>query len=51
MKYEMYERCENCILKQYCITQRHSYESCDDMVQRYNAGLLIPPELCQTIFI
>lgn len=32
-----------CVLGDYCITQKKSYESCADMVSRYNAGLLLPP--------
>lgn len=28
----------------YCITKKHEHETCDDMVRRYNAGLLLPPE-------
>lgn len=34
----------SCPLLHFCITQKHDYESCDDMVRRYNAGLLLPPE-------
>ena len=33
-----------CPLKEFCLTQKHEYESCADMVSRYNAGLLISPE-------
>lgn len=36
--------CENCPLLHYCLTQKHEWESCLDMVQRYNAGLLLPPD-------
>lgn len=35
---------DNCPLKSYCLTQKHEYQSCDDMVRLYNAGLLLPPE-------
>lgn len=35
---------ESCPLYPYCVTQKHEHESCDDMVRRYNAGLLLPPE-------
>ena len=37
--------CENnkCPLFQYCLTQKHEWETCADMVSRYNAGLLLPP--------
>lgn len=35
---------ETCPLYPYCITQKTEYETCDDMVRRYNAGLLLPPE-------
>lgn len=38
------KRCKNCPLLAYCITQKKDYESCVDMVQRYNNGLLLPPE-------
>lgn len=38
------KRCERCPLLAYCITQKQDYETCNDMVQRYNAGLLMPPE-------
>ena len=40
----MLKRCERCPLLAYCITQKQGYETCNDMVLRYNAGLLIPPE-------
>lgn len=36
--------CENCPLLNYCLTQKAEWDSCDDMVRRYNANLLIPPE-------
>lgn len=35
-------RCEECPLINYCLTQKKDHESCEDMVQRYNNGLLIP---------
>lgn len=35
---------ENCPLYPYCITQKGEHETCDDMVRRYNARLLLPPE-------
>lgn len=35
---------ESCLLYPYCITQKHEWESCNDMVSRYNARLLLPPE-------
>ena len=36
--------CKDCPLLKYCLTQKHEYESCLDMMSRYNAGLLKPPE-------
>lgn len=39
------ENHSNCPLHKYCLTQKKGYESCQDMMNRYNAGLLIPPEL------
>lgn len=36
--------CENCPLIEFCLTQKSEWESCNDMVSRYNAGLLLPPE-------
>ena len=37
-------KCENCPLIEFCLTQKHDWESCADMVFRYNAGLLLSPE-------
>ncbi len=34
----------NCPLYPYCITQKGEHKTCDTMVRRYNAGLLLPPE-------
>ena len=39
--------CENCPLLKYCITQKAEWDSCDDMVRRYNANLLLPPEIIE----
>lgn len=39
------QTCEVCPLYRYCLTQKAEYESCADMVLRYNAGLLLSPEL------
>ena len=39
------ENHSNCPLHKYCLTQKKEYESCQDMINRYNAGLLIPPKL------
>lgn len=36
--------CKNCPLLHYCLTQKKEWESCNDMLLRYNAGLLLPPE-------
>ncbi len=38
--------CQNklCPLYRYCLTQKGEWESCDDMVRKYNASLLIPPK-------
>lgn len=36
--------CEKCPLLQYCLTQKSEWDSCDDMVRKYNANLLLPPE-------
>lgn len=38
--------CNNneCSMYEYCLTQKHDYETCADMVSRYNAGLLLAPE-------
>lgn len=33
-----------CPLKEFCLTQKHDYETCADMVSKYNAGLLLSPE-------
>lgn len=33
-----------CLLQEYCLTQKHEYDSCADMVSKYNSGLLLPPE-------
>lgn len=35
---------ESCCLVEHCVTQKHEYDSCVDMVSKYNAGLLLPPE-------
>ena len=35
---------KDCPLKDYCMTQKHEWESCADMVFRYNAGLLLAPK-------
>lgn len=35
---------ETCPLYPYCTTKKHEHETCDDMVRRYNAGLLLQPE-------
>jgi hypothetical protein len=43
----IYERCKTCPLYRYCITQKKDHDSCADMVSRYNANLLIPPELIE----
>lgn len=43
-------RCKKCPLYLYCITQKGESESCDSMVQRYNANLLRPPEDTEEIF-
>lgn len=34
----------SCPLYEHCLTQKKEYESCNDMLIRYNAGLLLPPE-------
>ena len=39
------ERCATCILLQYCEKQKKGFMSCQDMVNLYNAGLLIPAEI------
>lgn len=37
------DRCNQCPLAAYCIYQKQSWDSCADMVSKYNAGLLLPP--------
>lgn len=34
--------CKTCPLLHYCLTQKKEWESCNDMLLRYNAGLLLP---------
>lgn len=41
------EKCATCILLQYCEKQKKGYMSCQDMVNLYNAGLLIPAEITE----
>lgn len=38
------ESCKTCPLLHYCLTQKGEWESCNDMLLRYNAGLLLSPE-------
>lgn len=33
-----------CPLYRYCLTQKHENDTCDYMLRKYNAGLLLPPE-------
>lgn len=35
---------EKCPLYRYCLTQKHENDTCDYMLRKYNAGLLLPPE-------
>lgn len=42
---EAAEEKRSCPLTEYCKTQKGDHESCQDMVSRYNAGLLLPPTL------
>lgn len=39
--------CNDCPLLPYCLTQKAEHESCNDMMSRYNAGLLMPPEMVE----
>lgn len=39
--------CNSCPLYRYCITQKREYESCDDMLRKYNARLLLPPQFTE----
>lgn len=35
---------EKCPLYRYCLTQKRENDTCDYMLRKYNAGLLLPPE-------
>jgi hypothetical protein len=37
------KRCKNCPLLRYCLTQKAEWDTCDDMVRKFNANLLLPP--------
>ena len=37
----------NCPLYRYCLTQKTFESRCDDMVRKYNANLLLPPEFVE----
>ena len=39
--------CEECFLLPYCLTQKAEYESCNDMLLKYNANLLLQPEMVE----
>nr|DAX99690.1 MAG TPA: Protein of unknown function (DUF2800) [Caudoviricetes sp.] len=38
------ERCNYCPLRSHCLTQKKETDTCDDMIRRYNASLLLPPQ-------
>lgn len=38
------ERCNYCPLRNHCLTQKKETDTCDDMIRRYNASLLLPPQ-------
>ena len=40
-----------CPLYEYCLTQRAECDTCDDMMRRYNANLLLPPELIKNTLL
>lgn len=41
----------DCLLYTYCLTQRKQYDTCDDMMRKYNANLLIPPEYIEVTLL
>lgn len=40
-------RCNECPLLEYCLTQKAEHESCEEMIRRYNANLLLSPYHCE----
>ena len=41
---KMFERCNECPIKDICGYNRRPGDTCETMVNRYNAGLLLPLE-------
>lgn len=40
----MFERCKTCPIFELCMYNKREYDSCSDMIHRYNNGLLLPVE-------